>query len=271
MLYAEPRNLSAQGFDAMLTLDGGLNKIIKTALGKRDDWFDLPRFVYVHVPAGVKIGSEKPAWAGLTTGSGWSAGSRILLVNDGKVLGAGGKGANPDDNGQDGGTALRIHQGIHVVLENSGTIAGGGGGGGSQGGTWWDRKWGNIGHGCGGGGAGYQPGLGGYPIGTGTERDHDRNVNGRRVRYQEGDPGTETTGGGGGRRDLRGRGSGGGRRGGDLGMAGEPNRDGRNGAAGAWVEIRTGAELIVREDGQTLGTRKTDVAAFRSADLAPNE
>jgi len=76
------------------------------------------------------------------------AGSTLTITNNGKIVGAGGKGAEtcPDIAALPGGPALRAQ--TAVTLMNNGSIWGGGGGGGK-------------GFGLGGGGAGSDPGYGG--------------------------------------------------------------------------------------------------------------
>lgn len=74
--------------------------------------------------------------------SGFPAGSEILLVNNGTIIGAGGNGATGSAYGQGfvnsaqrGGTAVRCTN--NVTIQNNGTLAGGGGGGGQGGwGSW---------------------------------------------------------------------------------------------------------------------------------------
>ena len=99
----------------------------------------------ITVNSGVYVYSTNTGNAGLTI-SGFSAGDTIALVNNGYIIGKGGKGGNGNfvttlnsANGSAGGPALSL--GANVTLTNNGYIAGGGGGGGT-------------GAGGGGGGAG---------------------------------------------------------------------------------------------------------------------
>jgi hypothetical protein len=77
------------------------------------------------IGSGVVVGSASTGSFGLTI-SGWAAGDRVYLVNNGYIVGAGGNG-----NGGAGGPALSTS--IATFITNNGTIGGGGGaGGGSQ-------------------------------------------------------------------------------------------------------------------------------------------
>ncbi len=93
----------------------------------------------------------------IDTGSiAWPTGSRVTIVNNGSILGCGGRGADGNASpypATEGGTALRAQVPIFVV--NNGTIAGGGGGGGGG-------QMHGTGPACGaGGGRGYIGGNGG--------------------------------------------------------------------------------------------------------------
>lgn len=81
------------------------------------------------------IFSKRASSPALSTGSGWINGSRISIINEGSIMGAGGQGGSAsfiDTNvdGSDGGDAISINYDIHI--QNQGEIfAGGGGGSGS--------------------------------------------------------------------------------------------------------------------------------------------
>jgi hypothetical protein len=120
----------------------------------------------VTISSGVVIGSASNAAPALDTGL-FPPGSTLTLVNNGTIVGAGGKGgegANCSDTtaipgmpGTLGGTALRTQ--VPLTFTNNGSIWGGGGGGGGGGGTKIIFK--IIGGGGGGGGAGTLAGAGG--------------------------------------------------------------------------------------------------------------
>jgi hypothetical protein len=70
--------------------------------------------------------------------AGFNSNSEILLINNGSIIGAGGKGATGSkygagfvDSAQQGGTAVNCTN--RVTIQNNGYIAGGGGGGGQGG------------------------------------------------------------------------------------------------------------------------------------------
>ena len=63
------------------------------------------------------------------------AGSRVIINNNGRIIGMGGRGGDIQlfsaMPGQQGGDAIQIASGVPVSINNLGTIAGGGGGGGA--------------------------------------------------------------------------------------------------------------------------------------------
>ncbi len=117
--------------------------------------------VEVTVMPGVIVGASSPANAAFATGA-FPAGSSILLVNQGRIQGAGGAGRSVTISnayslmilpGHPGGPALDISH--DIALDNSAGQIWGGGGGGS---TSFLFNGGGLG---GGGGAGSVPGSGG--------------------------------------------------------------------------------------------------------------
>lgn len=120
------------------------------------------------VNSGVLISASSTAFRAVDTGI-WPAGVTLVLVIQGRIQGAGGRGGdgtNSDGNGSPGvagGTALYTRQAI-TVDASVGALWGGGGGGGGGGGLS-----GNSGGG-GGGGAGFggTPGGGAPPASNGT-------------------------------------------------------------------------------------------------------
>ncbi len=145
----------------------------------------------VTVAAGAVVGASATAAYAFDTGTGFPAGTRLALVNNGYVVGAGGAGGAAGSGGGAGGPALRAQ--YPLKLANAGVIGGGGAGGAgyfeqgydSEGPTW------TLALG-GGGGAGYAPGPGGS------------GANG------SGSPGTLAAGGAGGRIPGNAAGNGGG-------------------------------------------------------------
>lgn len=196
---------------------------------------------------------------------GFAVGSTLNLINNGYILGMGGRGgiggaqARVGDSdyswfgqpGQDGGNAIEgPGAGVDLNITNANGFIWGGGGGGGGGGTSADDGAGPAGGGCGGGGAGQ--GAGGLPNGI-------ANVEGSAVTlvspggnglFTAGDP---TIGGGAGSAGVQtGTATGGaGGDGGDWGVAGAAgvsptgqDKDiagGAGGAAGKAIEANGGA------------------------------
>lgn len=130
--------------------------------------------VLVIVNPGVVVNSTVSSTPAMQTGSGWRAGSTLLIINKGTLLpagGVGGAGAYTDDGradagiaGASGGNALSLT--LNIRLDNtSGYIFGSGGGGGGGGAT---ANITGISGGGGGGGAGSAGGAGG----AGGASDH---------------------------------------------------------------------------------------------------
>lgn len=188
----------------------------------------------VTVNSGIYVGATGTGFYGFDTGASFPAGTTLAVVNNGFIVGCGGKGGNAPDSakpsaGSPGGPAFRAQAAVTVT--NNGTIGGGGGGGGGGGpesyGAETDR-----GGGGGGGGRGYSGGAGGSGgrrLGNGTAGSKTA-------------PGTGAGAGGSGP-----WGEGGGGNGGGLGAAGNPGirgtdwygdvgiAGGAGGAAGAAV------------------------------------
>ena len=120
--------------------------------------------------------TAEPAW---TTGTGWPANSNLQLINQGHIVGAGGRGSTHNVDGAAGGSAVSTSVGL-LIDNRAGEISGGGGGGGGYRLVFYDNDY-RVG---GGGGAGWNVGAGGTVSG-GTHRGH-------------GSPGTLTDGGAGG-------------------------------------------------------------------------
>lgn len=110
------------------------------------------------VEAGVIVGQDL-AVAAMRTGT-WPVGATIMLENNGRIQGKGGRGASyisldVVESGEDGGTALLAEN--LITIDNAAEIWGGGGGGGGEGnspGFYLEMN-------PGGGGAGSIPGQGG--------------------------------------------------------------------------------------------------------------
>lgn len=110
--------------------------------------------IIITVNSGVYVYSTTTSSAGLTL-IGGTAGDTLLLVNNGYIIGQGGKGHDQDSaNGTAGGPALSL--GFNTSITNNAYIAGGGGGGGGA-------AYGARGSGGGGGGAGGGAGGRSFP------------------------------------------------------------------------------------------------------------
>lgn len=160
------------------------------------------RYIFV-VNNGVVIGSSSTATASMTV-SGFPAGSSILLINNGLILGRGGDGAAPPSggagnnvpvygfNGAAGGNAINLGNSLTITNNN---IIGGGGGGGAAGGAYWGGpfSYGYVSYNSGGagGGAGAPGGSGGVWPGLSPQGPSF-------VAGANGTAGTNSTGGSGG-------------------------------------------------------------------------
>ena len=217
--------------------------------------------VIVSISSGVTVGSTSTATPAMLTGTGWSAGASITIINNGSILGAagsygngvggnggggnGGSGA-PGGNGAPGGGlpggpcfehSQTADTSLSVIFDTVGTRAGGaggtgygtgsGGGGGQGAGSC--GPYFCIGGGGGGGGAGYGSG--------GSGGSYSGPVNG------DGSPGGATSGGGGGSAQSH---YGAGGSGGGIGSSGSSGGNalywvGGSGGAGAGSQTSTGA------------------------------
>ena len=88
---------------------------------------------YLVVTNSAIISSNTTGSAALTISGSFPNG--VLLINNGTIVGMGGRGGNAPGVGQPGGNALAVSS--SVTINNAGTIAGGGGGGGSSGSFGW--------------------------------------------------------------------------------------------------------------------------------------
>lgn len=122
--------------------------------------------VVLTINNGVSLYSDDTTKPALDIDATWNIADTISIVNNGVIIGSGGKGGatGSDANGAKGGDAIRTAVAISVT--NNGTIAGGGGGGGAGGGGLVDGSTG-VGGG-GGGGQGYFGGLAGSINGSGS-------------------------------------------------------------------------------------------------------
>lgn len=125
-----------------------------------------PCTVVVKINPGVVVGSNATNAASMSTGA-MPAGSTVIIINQGKIVGKGGDGGpgggGLGSNGLSGGDALSLA--CTVIIDNTGGIIGAGGGGGAGAATW-------PGHaaqcGGGGGGQGDSPSSGGAGYAGGT-------------------------------------------------------------------------------------------------------
>lgn len=169
--------------------------------------------------AAVVITVSSSAWiyatgtgtAALTIDGSWPAG--VTLVNNGKIIGMGGKGGNKAQNGSVGGPAITITAtGVSVQNKAGAYIAGGGGGG----------SGGLSGSSTGGGGGGAGGGNGGNGSSSAGGAGGGVNANGANgVGTYRGYGGTGGGGGGASYNSTHGGGGGGGRKlpGGNTGGA----------------------------------------------------
>lgn len=89
----------------------------------------LPLSATITVNAGVYVWSDSTALAAFDGGGALSAGSTVTLINNGYIMGKGGKGGGySNTNGENGGNAMNITTPM-IINSTSGYILGGGGGG----------------------------------------------------------------------------------------------------------------------------------------------
>ena len=112
-------------------------------------------YVNATISNGVYVSSNTTVSPAITISGSFPNGVR--LINNGYVIGMGGRGGDSMNVGSPGGTALNV--GTAATIQNNGTIAGGGGGGGA--GTYW--VWNGINRSVAGsgGGSGFTAAAGG--------------------------------------------------------------------------------------------------------------
>lgn len=184
------------------------------------------RFIF---EANAVVGSSDNDFHAVKTGSWPELTTPILIQNNGLIVGKGGDGGSPDEQGFNGGPALQLE--ANIRLKNLNIIGGGGGGGG---GAFVDE--GDIsvdGNAGGGGGAGYTVGLGRASAGG-----------------QNGQNGTFTTGGDGGVSGAAKAGDGGNL--GQNGQAGIGEATRSGGAAGKAIDLN-GFTITYEETGTIYG------------------
>ena len=199
--------------------------------------------------------------AGLTTGSGWTSGDTIKIINNNQIVGkgrnggAGGARSGAGAAGQAGQPAISLS--YPVTIQNNGGFirGGGGGGGGGAGGSYTQPGQGGkgqtpttvqFGGGGGGGGAGQQGGAGGAAGGTNSQSG---------ATSQAGGAGSISGAGGGGNGSAGSQGTDGGGSGGHFGNAGAAGQNsnqasgGSGGAAGKGINLN--GNQVTWEDGQS--------------------
>lgn len=185
--------------------------------------------IEVVINPGVVIGSATRTQNAFETGldgpTGWNPDVKIVLKNQGQIIGAGGNGgatdfiSSPAGAGQAGGTAVFAQR--LITIQNAGTFAGGGGGGGGGGLGFNNQVFVGIAGGGGGGGAGSNtpPNTGGAGGASGSGAPYN------------GQAGTFTAGGNGGPVVVAPSPSGAGGRGGTITPTAQPltGQSGSNG------------------------------------------
>lgn len=200
------------------------NYNIRTAAGSPSS----PANVTVTINGGVTVYSNSVLFSAIDTGTGWTSGSTITIVNSGLIVGKSGDNGQIDNsgvpasgngiNGEAGGTAFRAQ--YATTFTNSGTVAGGGGQGGF-GGNGSTVSFGNY-----GGGGGH--GQGGSAV-TGGDRTSQGGGAGNSAAGGAGGTSTSVATGGFDAGVNNGNGAGGG--GGYWGAAGAAGGRGKNGAS----------------------------------------
>lgn len=193
------------------------------------------------INSGVVVYSTSTGSPALTTGSSWTAGDILTIINNGTILGRGGAGGNGSTGGTggtggSGGGALQAQ--FAVSIDNQNRIAGGGGGAGGGGSNTIVDESGPYTGGSGGGGGG----IGNGPGGTGSAPSAPPSAPAPKTPGQNGTAGTLTAAGGGGEAGvvpvgvLGGNGGSGGSYGSSGGGGGSspfgPYKGGTGGAAG---------------------------------------
>jgi hypothetical protein len=116
--------------------------------------------ITVTIDSGVYVYSNSTGSVALDTGTGWSSGDQIIIVNNGYVMGMGGRGGYYGSSAQAGGNAMNLQWDVEID-NTSGYILGGGGGGGGAYVSGTDYAGGGGGA---GGGAGGNSWLSGYAV-----------------------------------------------------------------------------------------------------------
>ena len=177
-------------------------------------WFPISRPLRIIIDEGVYIDSNSSDTAAISLNTGLIY-QRIIIENNGYIIGKGGNGGSRNTNGEDGGYAILItgqndeDLGGSVKIINNGYIAGGGGGGGGG------IQTGGGGGAGGGNGAGPGGGAGAVDGGTSGSNSVDGGNNtqgkggtagGSGGGVQENKGGDSISGGGGGGKILPGTG-----------------------------------------------------------------
>ncbi|MCA2981742.1 MAG: hypothetical protein INH37_25985, partial [Myxococcaceae bacterium] len=201
-----------------------------------------PVFVSVTIAPGVVIGATSTAAPAFSTGA-LPQGSRVRLINRGRIQGKGGNGGigggqitlcHPQRNGEAGGVALRLT--VPTQLDNTtGALFGGGGGGGGGCNVCGTQS----GGGGGGGGAGALPGAG---------------ANGGGGPSRPGAQGTDTAGGPGGSDQCGGAGTG--ATGGAPGLPGQGVSNGSGSSTGGAAGAAIVGQAFVTDVGAAAGDRR---------------
>ena len=199
--------------------------------------------------------------SGLDTGSQWTSGDTIKIINNSQIVGKGNAGGagGARSGGGSAGTAGQpaINLGYPVTIQNNGGFirGGGGGGGGGAGGSFTQPGGGGKGQtpttiqyggGGGGGGAGQQGGAGGAAGQTNSQTG---------ATAQAGAAGSISGAGAGGDGSAQDSGSDGGGSGGHFGNAGAAGQNsnqasgGGGGAAGKGINLN--GNQVTWEDGQS--------------------
>ena len=167
-MFASRIGLFGGGRERVVISSNQTNYNLRTALGSPTS----PKDIVVVINSGVEINSNSTSTPAFDEGSGWAPGSKITIINNGKIYGMGGAGGNagsaraeiypfediernPGSNGLPGGPALALR--VPTSIDNgAGEIFGGGGGGGGGGGYAYvnvdpDATWAVGGAGGGGG------------------------------------------------------------------------------------------------------------------------
>ena len=180
--------------------------------------------VVLTINSGIVVSSSSTGGFSLDTGTGWTSGDTINIVNNGTVVGAGGNGGNSNPsgvtasgtNGGAGGVALKLQ--YATSIQNNNIIGGGGGGGAGGSGNGFAQGGGGGGGGgsiVGNAGTGFNNGIAGTGTNGGNGGDPRYFANRKGLGGSAGNNGTAGVGsgghnyGGGGGGGLGGSGGGG--------------------------------------------------------------